>query len=220
MWETCAATLRRTITSKSSGLGDTAVVSTPACSWFYCQPHSGCGWGLQSAPNVSHYPVWKPSSACDSSSSSSFSFFLLLLSFFFLQVHTSVETWYFIFHSGLWMSLRADGGFTCKRPTCCLWSARPRLIADGEQMKGISADFMGVAHDGPSCPELLHQRRRWPLGRRWELTALSSELLRGWFWGKLMQCLGFNPCTEAVTSALSTGKHNIYAPRPPEEKNI
>lgn len=30
-------------------------------------------------------------------------------------------------------------------PDCCLWSARPRLIADGEQMKEISRDFMGIA---------------------------------------------------------------------------
>lgn len=30
-------------------------------------------------------------------------------------------------------------------PDCCLWSAWPWLIADGEQMKEISRDFMGIA---------------------------------------------------------------------------
>lgn len=39
-------------------------------------------------------------------------------------------------------------------------------------------------------------------------------------WRKLMQSLGFNPRTEAVTSALSTGKHNIYAPSQEKEKHL
>lgn len=30
-------------------------------------------------------------------------------------------------------------------PDRCLWSAWPRLIVDGEQMKEISRDFMGIA---------------------------------------------------------------------------
>lgn len=213
MWETCAAAPRGTITSKSSGLGDTAVVSTPACSWFYCQPHSGCGWGLKSAPNVSHYPVWKPSSACDSSSSSFFSFFSS--SFFYKCTHWwKLDISYFTLVCGCQCE-RTAGSHASGR----LWSARPRLIADGEQMKGISADFMGVARDGLSCPELPHQRRHRPLGRRWELRALGSQSLRGWCWRKLMQCLGFNPRTEVVTSALSTGKHNICAPSQ-EKKTI
>lgn len=92
-------------------------------------------WGLQSAPNVSHYPVWKPSYSSDS----------------FLQVHTPVETWYFIFHSGLWMSLQVDAGShaTARRlplisltTTNCGWRTNERNIRR----------FHGNCHYGLSCP--------------------------------------------------------------------
>lgn len=63
--------------------------------------------------------------------------------FFSLQVHASVETWYFIFHSGLWMSSREM--LVHMQPAArVLWSAWPRLITNGEQLKEISRDFMGI----------------------------------------------------------------------------
>lgn len=141
MWETSVAP-RGIITSKSTGLGDTAVVLTPACSWFLLPGRfwlsSSLCWGLQSAPNVSHYPVWKPSYASDS----------------FLQVHTSVETRYFIFHSGLWMSLQVDAGSHATARRLPLISLTTTNCGRRTNERNIGR-FHGNCRHGPSCPELL-----------------------------------------------------------------
>lgn len=94
--------------------------------------------GLQSAPNVSHYPVWKPSSSSDS----------------FLLVHASMETWYFIFHSGLWMSLQVDAGsHATARPLPLIGlTATNRGRWTNERNIGR---FHGNCHRGPRCPVLL-----------------------------------------------------------------
>lgn len=95
-------------------------------------------WGQQSAPNVSHYSVWKPSYSSDS----------------FLQVHTSVETWYFIFHSGLWMSLQVDAGSHATARPPPLISLTTTNCGRRTNERNIRR-FHGNCHDGPSCPALL-----------------------------------------------------------------
>lgn len=132
---------RSVITSKSTGLSDCScfnfcllLVLLPDRFWL----SSSLYWGLQSAPNVSHYPVWKPSYSSDS----------------FLQVHTSVETWYFIFHSGLWMSLQVDAGSHATARLLPLISLTTTNCGRRTNERNIGR-FHGNCHYGLSCPGLL-----------------------------------------------------------------
>lgn len=88
---------------------------------------------LQSAPNVSHYSVWKVSY--------SFRFFtssyirgnpIFHISFCFVDV------------------IVRDAGSQAAGPFW-LWSAWPQLIVNGEQMKEIFTNFMGI-QAGPKLP--------------------------------------------------------------------
>lgn len=128
------------MTSKSTVLSDCScfnscllLVLLPDRFWL----SSSLYWGLQSAPNVSHYPVWKPSYSSDS----------------FLQVHTSVETWYFIFHSGLWMSLQVDAGSHATARPLPLISLTTTNCGRRTNERNIGR-FHGNCHYGLSCPVL------------------------------------------------------------------
>ena len=129
------------MTSKSTGLCNCScfnfcllLVLLPDRFWL----SSSLCWGLQSAPNVSHYPVWKPSYSSDS----------------FLQVHTSVETWYFIFHSGLWMSLQVDAGSHATARPLPLISLTTTNCGRRTNERNIGR-FHGNCHYGLCCPLLL-----------------------------------------------------------------
>lgn len=109
----------------------TAVVLAFDLLLFYCQTAFGSGFSSSEANNMHQMfhiiGVKIPQ----------------FFRFFSLLVHTSVETWYFIFHSGLWMSSR-EMLVHMQLAARVLWSAWPRLITNGEQLKEISRDFMGI----------------------------------------------------------------------------
>lgn len=115
----------------------TAVVLAFDLLLFYCQTAFGSGFSSSEANNMHQMfhiiGVKIPQ----------------FFRFFSLQVHASVETWYFIFHSGLWMSSR-EMPVHMQPAARVLWSAWPRLITNGEQLKEISRDFMGIGTNDPS----------------------------------------------------------------------
>lgn len=83
-------------------------------------------WGLQSAPNVSHYSVWK--------TSYSFRFFT-----------SSYIRGNLIFHiSFCFVDVIVRDAGSHATGLCRLWSAWPQLIVNGEQMKEIFTNFMGI----------------------------------------------------------------------------
>lgn len=180
------------IISKSTGLSNCGffnlcLVLLPDRFWL----SSSLCWVLQSAPNVSHYPVWKPSYSSDSS----------------LQVHASAETWYFIFHSGLWMSLRVDAGShaTARRlplisltTTNCGWRTNERIIGR----------FHGNCHYGPSCLRAAISSRN----SQWAVGGFARFSFYGYIKIILMAVSGLEECWKWESSSslelFSTWNHN------------
>ena len=69
----------------------------------------------------------------------------------FLQVHASAETRYFIFHSGLWMSLQVDAGSHATAPLLPLISLTTTNCRRRTNERNIER-FHGNCHYGLSCP--------------------------------------------------------------------
>lgn len=117
------------ITSKSTGLDHGRFFFS---FWFYCQTDSGSC--LPSAEAYNPHQMFHITQ-CEKPP--------IPQILFYKSTHSrKLDISYFILVCGChckWTPVHMQ------LPDCCLWSAWPWLIADGEQMKEISRDFMGIA---------------------------------------------------------------------------